>query len=145
MDNVSSPPPSWATPGLFRAGASRKVNWCPPHRRFPGNDAADEAGPGGHPTTSGGLDCLTQHPWGKVLTRRAAVCAAEQQYRQLGADIEAGSLAQTSHEHNEPLRPPPAAVPSQGVVLHRLRLGYLTLEDLRDGFEGRANVSTVLI
>ncbi|KAG0723626.1 hypothetical protein GWK47_042324 [Chionoecetes opilio] len=40
------------------------------------------------------------------------------------------------HEQQRALRPPQRSR-AEEVILHRLRLGYLTLEELKDGFEER--------
>ncbi|KAG0728354.1 hypothetical protein GWK47_032636 [Chionoecetes opilio] len=92
--------------------------------------------PGGHQTSSGGLDCLTSIQRGQGTGQTRCHLCRRTQYRQ---------LVQTSRQaawHNKPRKTtsryaPPAAVRAEEVVLHRLRLGYVTLDELRDGFEER--------
>ncbi|KAG0713425.1 hypothetical protein GWK47_016265 [Chionoecetes opilio] len=138
MDNVSAhhrhPGPH---PGPRRAGAPRKVQLgAQPHRR-PCSEAADEAAREATRHPAVGPLLLTQHPWGQGMARRAVVCAAEQQYRQLVHTSRQAAWHKQPTNNNEPLHPAQQLSRAEEVVLHRLRLGYLTLEELRDGFEER--------
>ncbi|KAG0696380.1 hypothetical protein GWK47_026553 [Chionoecetes opilio] len=123
--------------GLAAQGRRVRFNWVPSHIGVRGNEAADEAAREAtrHPAVA--LTVLPSIHGAKVLARRAAVCAAEQQYRQLVQTSRQAAWHKQATNNNEPLRPAQQLSRAEEVVLHRLRLGYLTLEELRDGFEER--------
>ncbi|KAG0718022.1 hypothetical protein GWK47_000810 [Chionoecetes opilio] len=58
------------------------------------------------------------------MARRAAICAAEQQYRQLVQTSRQAVWHKQAPKNNEPLRPAQQLSRAEEVVLHRLRLGY---------------------
>ncbi|KAG0726887.1 hypothetical protein GWK47_035706 [Chionoecetes opilio] len=124
-------------PGPRRAGRRVRFNWVPSHIGVRGNEAADEAAREAtrHPAVA--LTVLPSIHGAKVLTRRAAVYAAEQHYRQLVQTSRHAAWHKQATNNNEPLRPAQQLSRAEEVVLHRLQLGYLTLEELRDGFEER--------
>ncbi|KAG0716241.1 hypothetical protein GWK47_010178 [Chionoecetes opilio] len=123
--------------GLAAQGRRVRFNWVPSHIGLRGNEAADEAAREAtrHPAVA--LTVLPSIHGAKVQARRAAVCAAGQQYRQLVQTSRQAAWHKQATNNNEPLRPTQQLSRAEEVVLHRLRLGYLTLEELRDGFEER--------
>ncbi|KAG0721160.1 hypothetical protein GWK47_047012 [Chionoecetes opilio] len=135
----SSPPPSWATSRASpRRGAPVRFNWVPQPHGVRWQRGGDEAARGAtrHPAVA--LTVLLSIHGAKGLgpTRcrpvgpRATVSPA-------GAYIEAGSLAQTTHEQQRAVTPRPAAVPSRGGRSTPSSAWLLDLEELRDGFEER--------
>ncbi|KAG0719710.1 hypothetical protein GWK47_049939 [Chionoecetes opilio] len=134
MDNVqlTTPHPGGPIQGLAAQGRRVRFNWVPSHVGLRGNEAAREATR--HPAVA--LNVLPSIHGAKVLARRAAVCAAGQQYRQLVQTSRQAAWHKQATNHNEQLRPA-QQLSRPEVVLHRLRLGYRTLEELRDGFEER--------
>ncbi|KAG0713874.1 hypothetical protein GWK47_001751 [Chionoecetes opilio] len=123
--------------GLAAQGRCVRFNWVPSHIGVRGNEAADEAAREAtrHPAVA--LTVLPSIQGAKVLARRAAICAAEQQYRQLVQTSRQAAWHKQATKNNEPLRPAQRLSRAEEVVLHRLRLGYVTLDELRDGFEER--------
>ncbi|KAG0730128.1 hypothetical protein GWK47_028913 [Chionoecetes opilio] len=123
--------------GLAAQGRRVRFNWVPCHVVLRVNEAADEAAREAtrHPTVV--LTVLPSIHGAKVLARRAAVCAAGQQYRQLVQISRQAAWHKQATNNNELLRPAQQLSRAEEVVLHRLRLGYGTLEELRDGFEER--------
>ncbi|KAG0725731.1 putative RNA-directed DNA polymerase from transposon BS [Chionoecetes opilio] len=123
--------------GLAAQGRRIRLNWVPSHVGLRGNEAADEAAweATRHPAVT--LTVLPSIQRAKVLARRAAACAAGQQYRQLVQSSRQAAWHAQATDNNEPLRPAQQLSQAEEVVLHRLRLGYGTLEELRDGFEDR--------
>ncbi|KAG0712478.1 hypothetical protein GWK47_018369 [Chionoecetes opilio] len=123
--------------GLAAQGRCVRFNWVPSHIGVRGNEAADEAAREAtrHPAVA--LTSLPSIQGAKVLARRAAICAADQQYRQLVQTSRQAAWHKQATNNNEPLRPAQQLSRAEEVVLHRLRLGYVTLDELRDGFEER--------
>ncbi|KAG0716240.1 hypothetical protein GWK47_010213 [Chionoecetes opilio] len=123
--------------GLVAQGRRVRFNWVPSHVGLRGNEAANEAAweATRHPAVA--LTVLPSIHRAKVLARRAAFCAAGQQYRQLVQTSRQAAWHKQATDNNEPLRPAQQLSRPDEVVLHRLRLGYGTLEELRDGSEDR--------
>ncbi|KAG0714591.1 hypothetical protein GWK47_013826 [Chionoecetes opilio] len=124
--------------GLAAHGRRVRFNWVPSHVGLRGNEAADEAAREAtrHPAVA--LTALPSIHGAKVLARRAVACAAGQQYRQLVQTSRQAAWHKQATDNNEPLCPAQQLSRAEEVVLHRLRLGYGTLEELRDGFEDRS-------
>ncbi|KAG0712474.1 hypothetical protein GWK47_018393 [Chionoecetes opilio] len=145
MDNVQlttrHPGPH---PGLAAQGRCVRFNWVPSHIGVRGNEGPMRR-PGSatiHPRLP--LTVLPSIQGAKVLARRAAICAAEQQYRHWcrhrGRQPGTNKPRKTTSRYA-----PPSTVPSRGGrSTNPLRLGYVTLDELRDGFEERP-CGTVLI
>ena len=72
----------------------------------------------------------------KALARREARSVTEEQHRQRGRVSRQAAWYGRATTH-QPLRPPQQLTRAEEVWLHRLRLGYPTLAEMRDGFEGR--------
>ncbi|KAG0716266.1 hypothetical protein GWK47_010116 [Chionoecetes opilio] len=127
--------------GLAAQGRRVRFNWVPSHVGLRDNEAADEAADeAAREATRHLAVALTVLPsihGAKVLARRAAVCAAGQQYRQLVQTSRQAAWHKQATNNNEPLRPAQQLSRAEEVVLHRLQVGYGTLEELRDGFEKR--------
>ncbi|KAG0721142.1 hypothetical protein GWK47_047048 [Chionoecetes opilio] len=123
--------------GLAAQGRRVRFNWVSSHVGLRGNEAADETAREAtrHPAVA--LTVLPSIHGANVLARHAAVCAAGQQYRQLVQTSRQAAWHKQATSNNEPLRPAQQLSRAEEVVLHRLRLGYGTLEELRDGFEER--------
>ncbi|KAG0711715.1 hypothetical protein GWK47_020055 [Chionoecetes opilio] len=123
--------------GLAAQGRRVRFNWVPSHIGLRGNEAADEAAweATRHPAVA--LTVLPSIHEAKVLARRAVIYAAGQQYRQLVQTSRQAAWHKQATNNNEPLRPAQQLSRAEKVVLHRLRLGYGTLEELRDEFEER--------
>ncbi|KAG0721689.1 hypothetical protein GWK47_045936 [Chionoecetes opilio] len=124
--------------GLAAQGRCVRFNWVPSHVGLHGNEAADEVAREAtrHPAVA--LTVLPSRHGAKVLARRAAACSAGQQYRQLVQTLrQAAWHTQATDNMGRALRPAQQLSRAEEVVLHRLRLGYGTLEELRDGFEDR--------
>ncbi|KAG0728267.1 hypothetical protein GWK47_032851 [Chionoecetes opilio] len=123
--------------GLAAQGRRVRFNWVLSHVGLRGNEAADEADREAtrHPAMA--LTVLPRIHGAKVLARRAAVCAAGQQYCQLVQTSRQAAWQKQATNNNEPLRPAQQLSRAEEVVLHRLRFGYGTLEELRDEFEER--------
>ncbi|KAG0714427.1 hypothetical protein GWK47_014167 [Chionoecetes opilio] len=121
--------------GLAAQGRCVRFNWVPSHVGLHGNEAADEAAweTTRHPAVA--LNILPSIHGTKVLARRAAVCAAGQQYRQLVQTSRQAAWHKQTTDNNEPLHPAQQLSRAEEVVLHRLRLGCGILEELRDEFE----------
>ncbi|KAG0715435.1 hypothetical protein GWK47_011939 [Chionoecetes opilio] len=99
-------------------GLHVRFNWVARHVGLRGNEAADEAARAvtrwpGPAVPAAVLPSLQQ---AKTLARRAAANSIEQQHREMEASSRQAAWAGE-------------------VLLHRLRLGYRTLEELRDDFE----------
>ncbi|KAG0719446.1 hypothetical protein GWK47_050443 [Chionoecetes opilio] len=123
--------------GLAAQGCRIRLNWVPSHVGLRGNKAADEAAREAtrHPAVT--LTVLPSIQRAKILARRAVACAAGQQYCQLLQSSRDSAWHAQATDNKEPLRPAQQLSQAEEVILHRLRLGYGTLEELRDGFEDR--------
>ncbi|KAG0720704.1 hypothetical protein GWK47_047948 [Chionoecetes opilio] len=123
MDNVQSPPAILGHIQGLPAQGRGKVQLGCPSIGVRGNEAPDEAAREAtrHPAVA--LTVLPSIHGAKVLARRAAVCAAEQQYPQSWC-IHRGRQPGTNkpRNNNEPLRPAQQLSRAEEVVLHRLRL-----------------------
>ncbi|KAG0714276.1 hypothetical protein GWK47_014458 [Chionoecetes opilio] len=129
--------------GLAAQGRCVRFNWVPSHIGVRGNEAADEAAREAtrHPAVA--LTVLPSIQGAKVLARRAAICAAEQQYRQ---------LVQTSRQaawHKQPRKqravtPRPANCPEPRRSFYTTSAWLRNPDELRDGLRS-GRVSTVLI
>ncbi|KAG0710959.1 hypothetical protein GWK47_021702 [Chionoecetes opilio] len=139
MDNVQLTTAILATSRASpRRGVCVRFNWVPSHVGLRGNEAANEAAgrPPDPPAVALGLSCpayigLRYGQESAAFVPQGNRSPAVQTSRQ-------ANLAQTGHG-NKTSRWPLAQQLSRPdeVVLHRLRLGYGTLEELRDGSEDR--------
>ncbi|KAG0714320.1 hypothetical protein GWK47_014378 [Chionoecetes opilio] len=73
---------------------------------------------------------------GKTMARRAAANSTEQQHREMEASSRQAAWYAKATAYR-PLLPTRQLSRADEVNLHRLRLGYRTLEELRDDFESR--------
>ncbi|KAG0715564.1 hypothetical protein GWK47_011689 [Chionoecetes opilio] len=73
---------------------------------------------------------------GKTMARRAAANSTEQQHREMEASSRQAAWYAKATAYR-PLLPARQLSRADEVKLHRLRLGYRTLEELRDDFESR--------
>ncbi|XP_050724605.1 uncharacterized protein LOC127002567 [Eriocheir sinensis] len=124
------------THSIAAQGRHVKLNWVPSHVGLRGNEAADaavSAATSMPAITSNVLPSLQQV---KVQARRAAAGSAEDLHRQAERHSWQGAWYARATEHR-PLHPRRELDRADQVTLHRLRLGYRTLQEMRNGFAGR--------
>ncbi|KAG0717805.1 hypothetical protein GWK47_053688 [Chionoecetes opilio] len=118
LDNVQSPPPSWATSGLPARGAVKVQKGSPPKASLA---RGPMRGPGGPPTPAGGLYCLTQHPRGQGMAD-ALPLAAEGTVSPRWCRYRGRRRHKQAPNKKRAVSPRPAAVPGPRRSFYTLRV-----------------------